>query len=500
VLPPYQHLVIDEAHHLEAEATRQLGFEIDAARLANHLESIRPSGGGTSRAATRAPAAAPAGVLAEVRARLNIAKGAAAREAKGRIDAIVEPVWRATDEAREAGTRFFAFLANFVAKHGGEAGAYDQRLRLIETLRAGDDWGEVQAAWEGLHGPLLRIAEGLTITSLALDSVGEELEGREDVLMELTLAQRANAEIRLHGTAAIGRPDPNMVYWITAGTGNERLALHAAPLHVGPTLANQLFDQKRSVILTSATLSTERTFDFVRDRLGLVGDEREARVSELRVPSPFDYRRNALLYLADDIPEPGTQGYQKALNDALINLCTGTEGRALLLFTSYSALQTTYRAIKVPLERRGILVLGQRLDGNPRQLLERFRANPRAVILGAASFWEGVDVVGDALSVLAITRLPFAVPTDPVFAARSEGFDDPFAEYSVPHAILRFKQGFGRLIRSATDRGVCAILDRRVLSKRYGRGFIDSLPPCAEVRGPIADLGQSAADWLAAPR
>lgn len=500
VLPPYNHLVIDEAHHLEAEATRQLGFEIDVARLATHLEAIRPSGGGAARGVTRAPAAAPAGVLAEVRARLNITKGAAARDAKVRIDDVIEPVWRATDEARDAGIRFFAHLATFVAKHGGEAGAYDQRLRLIETLRSSDDWVQVQAAWEALHSPLLRIAEGLTTTLLALDGVGEELDGREDLLMELTLAQRANAEIRQHGTAAVGRPDPNMVYWIAAGSGNERLALHAAPLDVGPTLANQLFDQKRSVILTSATLATEGSFSFVRDRLGLLGDERDARISELRVASPFDYQRNALLYLADDIPEPGTPGYQKALNEALINLCAATEGRALLLFTSYSALQTTYRAIKGPLERQGILVLGQRLDGNPRQLLERFRANPRAVILGAASFWEGVDVVGDALSVLAITRLPFAVPSDPVFAARSESFDDPFSEYSVPHAILRFKQGFGRLIRSATDRGVCAILDRRVLSKRYGRGFTNSLPPCAEVRGPIADLGSTAADWLVAPR
>ena len=394
ILPPYQHLVIDEAHHLEAEATRQLGFEIDAARLANHLEAVRPSAGGATRAATRAPAAAPAGVLAEVRARLNIAKGAAAREAKIRIDEVVEPVWRAVDEARDAGTRFFAHLANFVAQHGGEAGSYDQRLRLIDTLRSNDDWNDVALAWESLHGPLLRIAEGLTTTLLALDSVGDELEGREDLLMELTLAQRVNAELRLHGTSAVGRPDANMVYWIAAGSGNERLTLHAAPLHVGPTLANQLFDQKRSVILTSATLATEGSFDFVRDRLGLVGDGRDARISELRVPSPFDYRRNALLYLADDIPEPGTQGYQKALNEALIGLCGATEGRALLLFTSYSALQTTYRAIKGPLERQGILVLGQRLDGNPRQLLDRFRANPRAVILGAASFWEGVDVVG----------------------------------------------------------------------------------------------------------
>ena len=219
------------------------------------------------------------------------------------------------------------------------------------------------------------------------------------------------------------------------------------------------------MLLRFPTLATEGSFAFIRERLGY-GDARE-----LQVPSPFDYASHALLYLADDIPEPGSPGYQKRLNDALIELGTATEGRALVLFTSHNALQTTYRAIKPQLERAGILVLGQRIDGNPRQLLDRFRANPRAMLLGTSSFWEGVDVVGEALSALVITKLPFAVPTDPVFAARSERFEDPFLGYAVPGAILRFKQGFGRLIRSAEDRGVCVILDRRVLSKRYGRAF-----------------------------
>jgi DNA polymerase-3 subunit epsilon/ATP-dependent DNA helicase DinG len=275
------------------------------------------------------------------------------------------------------------------------------------------------------------------------------------------------------------------------GGRDGRVSLHAAPLHVGERLERGLFATKRSVVLTSATLATAGSFAFVRERLGY----RDAR--ELQVPSPFDYERNVLLYLADDIPEPGSPGYQKRLNEALVDLCAATGGRALILFTSYSALQTTYRAVKAPLERAGVLVLGQRIDGNPRQLLDRFRANPKAVILGTSSFWEGVDVVGDALSVLVITKLPFAVPTDPVFAARSEQFADPFLGYAVPGAILRFKQGFGRLIRSAQDRGVCVVLDRRVLSKRYGRTFVDSLPPCSEVRGPVDVLGQLAADWLA---
>ncbi|MGN6561923.1 MAG: helicase C-terminal domain-containing protein [Thermomicrobiales bacterium] len=494
VLPPYQHLIVDEAHHLEAEATRQFGFEITATTITAHLDALRGGASGTGRSAT------PAGALAELRARLNVTKGNAAREAKRHADEQAEPMTQAVADARQASALFFARLAAFVAQHGGESGAYDQRLRLTDELREEADWRDVEHAWDALHGPLLRIAEGLTTVLLALEAVGEELDGREDLLMELTLAQRANAEIRLHGNTTIARPDQTMIYWIAAGNGAERVSLNAAPLHVGPMLARTLFEQKRTVVLTSATLATETSFDFVRERLGLPtrAADREGKVAELRVTSPFDYQANALLYLADDIPEPGSPGYQKTLNEALVNLCAGTEGRALVLFTSYSALQATYRAIKAPLERQGVLVLGQRVDGNPRQLLDRFRANPHAVILGAASFWEGVDVVGDALSVIAITRLPFAVPSDPVFAARSEGFDDPFADYAVPSAILRFKQGFGRLIRSTSDRGVCAILDRRVLSKRYGRGFIASLPPCTELRGPIADLGRDAAAWLAA--
>ncbi|HEX5504765.1 MAG TPA: helicase C-terminal domain-containing protein, partial [Thermomicrobiales bacterium] len=430
VLPPYQHLIVDEAHHLEAEATRQFGFEVDAARVAQHLDGFG-KGVNTGRAE---------GLIAELRARLNAARGRPAREALERADTLVETLPQAVTEARATSGVFFARVAAFVEEHGGEATGYDQRLRLTDALRDTDGWREVGTAWEGLHGPLLTIAEGLTTLLLALEPVGDELEGREDLVMELTLAQRANANLRLQAGATVGQPDPGMVYWVAAG-GRERVSLNAAPLHVGAKLEQALFDTKRSVVLTSATLATEGSFAFVRERLGFT----DAR--ELRVPSPFDYESNVLLYLADDIPEPNSPGYQKRLNEALAGLCAATEGRALVLFTSYSALQATYRAVKAPLERAGVLVLGQRIDGNPRQLLDRFRDNPKAVLLGTSSFWEGVDVVGDALSVLVITKLPFAVPTDPVFAARSEQCADPFHDYAVPGAILRFKQGFGRLIR-----------------------------------------------------
>jgi DNA polymerase-3 subunit epsilon/ATP-dependent DNA helicase DinG len=159
-------------------------------------------------------------------------------------------------------------------------------------------------------------------------------------------------------------------------------------------------------------------------------------------------------------------------------------------------VRSTYRAILRPLEDAGIMVLGHNIDGSRRQLLERFKSNPKTVLLGTSSFWEGIDVVGDALSVLVIAKLPFAVPSDPVFAARSEGFEDAFNQYSVPNAILRFKQGFGRLIRSANDRGAVVLLDRRITSKRYGQAFIDSLPECTIKYGLSGNMPSEVADWL----
>jgi DNA polymerase-3 subunit epsilon/ATP-dependent DNA helicase DinG len=167
-----------------------------------------------------------------------------------------------------------------------------------------------------------------------------------------------------------------------------------------------------------------------------------------------------------------------------------------VLFTANSALRQTYRAIQEPLEAQEIAVLGQGIDGSRRSLLERFKEFPRTVLLGTTSFWEGVDVVGDALSVLVIAKLPFSVPTDPIFAARSECFADPFNEYGVPQSILRFKQGFGRLIRSKEDRGIVAVLDKRLLTKKYGQQFLDSLPHTHVRTGPVRQLPLLAARFL----
>jgi len=231
-------------------------------------------------------------------------------------------------------------------------------------------------------------------------------------------------------------------------------------------------------------------FQYVRNTLS--ADEAD----ELLLGSPFDYESSTLLYAADDIPEPNAAGYQQALDRGIVQLARATGGRMLVLFTSYTALKKTSQAIGKPLASDEIHVFEQGEGASPNALLESFRSTERAVLLGTRAFWEGVDVPGDALSVVVLTKLPFDVPTDPLIAARSELYEDSFSEYYLPEAILKFRQGFGRLIRTASDRGIVAIFDRRVLTKQYGRLFLESLPQCTTRKGPVSNLPKLASKWL----
>jgi DNA polymerase-3 subunit epsilon/ATP-dependent DNA helicase DinG len=289
----------------------------------------------------------------------------------------------------------------------------------------------------------------------------------------------------------IFKPDPQTIYWIETSSSSESLTLHAAPLEVGPLVERYLWHKKEAVVMTSATLTTAGEFDYIRNRLNAVDAD------DLALGSPFDYESSTLLYLINDIPEPNQRhAFQRVVEQGLKALSTATEGRTLALFTSHAQLRRTARAISDSLGARGIHVYEQSAGASRHALLEDFRTTDRAVLLGTRSFWEGVDVPGEALSVLAIIRLPFDVPNDPIIAARAETYENPFYQFTVPEAILRFRQGFGRLIRTQSDRGVVAVFDRRVLSKTYGSAFVDSLPRCTVRTGPLADLPKAAARWL----
>jgi ATP-dependent DNA helicase DinG len=251
-----------------------------------------------------------------------------------------------------------------------------------------------------------------------------------------------------------------------------------------------VYDPLRTVVLTSATLSVEGSVDFLGERLGFGLVPRE-RFRFTEHPSPFDYARQALTLVPDDIPEPGSREYGPRVASVVLDVLLRTRGRAFILFTSYGLLRRTHEALAGRLAAEGIRALRQGELARS-ELLRRFRSGPPHALFGTDSFWEGVDVKGEALECVVIARLPFRVPSEPIQVARIEDLRergrDPFGAFTVPQAVLKLKQGYGRLIRSSTDRGVVVVLDRRIVTKRYGRAFIASLPPARLVRGPTADV------------
>lgn len=477
VLPPYDHLIIDEAHNLEDVATDQLSFSIDQAALLTFLDDIFLEGG----------AQLVSGLLADLPARLR--EGLADERVHHQVEQIALHLRPTLDRARAAVYDCFNRLSAFMAGESAET-QYDPRLRITQQVRRRPVWQEIEAAWANLTDMLTVIGDALgKLESLLRELAPEDLPGYDELLLRAEYLHRFATDARVR-TGHIIFGDEESIAWLTHERLRDTLTLTAAPLSVAEILRAQLFAQKQTSVLASATLTIEGSFAFVSSRIGLPEAE------ELLIESPFDYQRQALVYIPDDIPEPNQRGYQQAVEQTLIELCVAAGGRTLALFTANGALKQTYAAIQEPLEEHEIAVLGQGIDGSRRALLERFKDSPRTVLLGTTSFWEGVDVVGEALSVLVIAKLPFSVPSDPIFAARSERCADPFAEYAVPQSILRFKQGFGRLIRSAEDRGIVVCLDRRLLTKRYGQQFLASLPPTRVRTGPLKQLPALAARFL----
>ncbi|MBI3973184.1 MAG: DEAD/DEAH box helicase family protein [Chloroflexi bacterium] len=474
VLPEYADLIVDEAHHLEDAATEQLSVAIDQQELAFFLAAVSQQQGPGRYA----------GLISRI---LTVLMTQGGPPLRSQAPELTQPANDAIDEARRLLHDFFVAVTTFV-RGAGDGPLFGERdIRLTAAQRGTEWWSAVEEAWQPFDAALGRTDRALARLSEVLDDLQGTSDLVDEALADLAGVQRQVAEVRTNLGAIVARPSDETVCWVAA---NDRgIALRSAPLEVGPLLEQQLFSQKESVILTSATIQVGGSFRHIRQRLGL-GDG----AYTLAVPSPFDYSSQALLCVPDNLPEPSSLRFGDASLEALEAICRATRGRTLVLFTSHASLRAAHTHLQKRL--RGVTVLGQGIDGPRQHLLQRFRESPDCILLGTSSFWEGIDVVGDALSCLVIVKLPFSVPSDPVFAARSELFEAPFFEYAVPQAVLRLKQGFGRLIRSRTDRGVVVILDSRLWTKSYGQTFLRSLPPASRRRCASGDLAQIVQTWL----
>ena len=440
-LPSYRHIVFDEAHNLERVATTYLGVEISYWMMSRLLGRIYRKKGQVER-----------GVLVK-----------AANRQKGLTQSL-DRIFKSMPEVKNACKDFFEIL-----KQSSDLFPFDEatdKVRLRESSPAHHFLKErvsnLLSIWNHFFHLLGELAEEIEDSSVARDVEGKVKDG-------LQIAAGLNFILEVS--------DPNFVYWLEKEKDEVKLA--AAPLEVGPYLNNLLYSQIPSLIFSSATLTVKGSFDFLKDRLGL-NLLPEEKISSLLLGSPFDYQRQVLVSIASFLPSPQEEDeYTSQMGKTLIKVLETVEGKSLILFTSHKMLNEIYQEIKPNLQMK-FQILAQGIDGPRTIITDRFRKDFNSILLGTHSFWEGVDLPGRTLECLILVRLPFAVPTEPIEEARVELIQkrglDGFQEYSLPGAVIRLRQGIGRLIRSKTDRGVIVILDKRIITRNYGKSFLGSLP------------------------
>ncbi len=478
-LPPFKRVVIDEAHGIEAAATDHFGTQVSKAAVSRQLARLS------------SPTDRRKGLLSFLHSRIKKLDPdiGGLGGLNGLSDALMQlegTLYEDTVKAHALSNEFFENLFHFFASRS-DTNSHSFRLTLDKEIKDLPAWPDCATEGATLCAALKSLAVRLRAT---LSAIRRETEGKlADNLLASPLIETGAVAARLSAIAdameeILFKEGRNAVRWVALENPppprRMRITLKLSPLDVGELLFENLYERVSSVVLTSATLSVRNKFDFMENRLGVDRIAKELRLSK-KLPSPFDYEKQVKLIIHDDLPEPGERSFAREAGRRLSGYVKDTGGGALVLFTSYSLLNGLYDSCSTPIASLGIRLLRQ--GTAPRAtLLEDFTKDENSVLLGTDSFWEGVDVPGPSLRSVVITRLPFEVPDDPVTKARLRAIEEAggsaFRHYTLPNAVIKFRQGFGRLIRKKSDTGTVLVLDKRIRTKSYGKIFLDSLPGC----------------------
>lgn len=491
ILPEYKYLVLDEAHHLEKVAEDQFSLEINYYELAAIFHQLKKSGSPSS-----------VGLLDQLTQQAGKWAGLD-QDRKNSLIRTMEETGEAVGDCLTASKEFFTVFSALFADEWSESDLYTQTVRILPQLRETEPWMGAGAAGENLRIKLTDLIKLLLSlgekVSLVEAEFGMEIRECHEINM---LSSKLHPVIRGLDILLQG-DEESYVSWVEYTGSKYFPILHTAPLEVGDQLQQYLFSSKTSVVLTSATLTVGGKFDYFAESVGF--GLSDPPLQRMQLASPFSYEENVLLGIASDLPEPGSCSeilFVDRVAKSLIKLIRAAKGRTMVLFTSHYQLKQVYENIAAPLKREGITVYAHGVTGSRTRVLEGFKNKENSVILGANSFWEGIDVMGEALTLVVIVKLPFWPPSLPTVSARLDRYKslhiDGFRRYTLPQAIIRFRQGFGRLIRAHSDYGAICILDKRIYQKRYGATFIQSLPKMKTQVSTTDELAESIRVWLAA--
>ncbi|MFC0214816.1 ATP-dependent DNA helicase DinG [Paenibacillus chartarius] len=500
LLPAYKHLVIDEAHHFEEVASKHLGVETPYFGVTGTLQRLYKD--------------IRSGQLPTLQFRLQQHAG---DERAAKWLETAEEMGPKAVRAKEQWDALCERLYELLSASSSDPSQFEngQLVLRIKPESPPSVWPELQILEDNFYLTVTDIVKPLEKLVGELKEMQDEYDA-QSVVTDLNGTLKELFRYRDSLRFFMRLPDPDYVYWMEAGAymKSRSLTLVSVPHDVSPLLQEHFFDTKDSIVLTSATLSVDKSFDYMREQLGLSAafeaENGTDKLKTVQLPSPFNYRKQALVVIPRDFPniKGGAAGeaiFVDALLNSLAEVALVTRGRMLVLFTSSRMLKQVHAGLKERLQPHDIGVLGQGVDsGNRSKLLRQFQDSRAAVLLGTSSFWEGVDIPGDALSCLAIVRLPFQPPNHPLAEAKSElikkNNQNPFMKLSVPQAVIRFKQGFGRLVRRASDRGIVIIYDTRVLETNYGKYFLYSLPGPKIEHMPSKQLTARIQEWMEGER